>query len=434
MSRLLKKRARVEPTIKTQLGSVYTKLKVPDKLADKLKRDYLMAMYCDIVHQVIPDEESLDIYDSRKKLREVSQSRQANHDTGVLSRVLGVLIQRRAMLEPTPRPRIRPLVWLVLGIGVIATIAVFWASALRRGEINDQIETIPTTPIAFVQPPVIAETFTPEPEFNANPLLILTNTFNPLTPTPGLVTVQSSPSITPEPSLTSTPPPPEPTNTPDKPTGYWAVRAYRTDDGNLMLLNNHIVGLSTYGKAKDTGWIDITKSLLNDTPNYVTFVNLNGPSGSIWGFSLRQNQTVVWGNEGTARLCHICYVQTVQIQPDNTISEINLRDFEKTKLSGDWSVRAIANNSGIIVVNGVPTSGSLNGNDWGWVDISGLLYTGQENYITSAIWNTDGGYSWDFSLRKGETIIWGSNNSGSGQIGEVFFTTVIVDGDGNLIR
>ena len=108
-------------------------------------------------------------------------------------------------------------------------------------------------------------------------------------------------------------------------------------------------------------------------------------------------------------------------------------DSSKEKLSGSWTAKAVSADFAVIMVNGIPATGSYSKKDLGWFDISGLLYEGQDNVITVSVWNTNGDYSWDFSIRKGETVVWGANNSGSGQVGEVFFKTVIIDGTGNVV-
>jgi len=174
--------------------------------------------------------------------------------------------------------------------------------------------------------------------------------------------------------------------------------------------------------------------LQKDTANYVTSVNLNREfTRAAWGFNLRHNDVIVWGNEATADSCLFCYAQTVQILPDDTVSEVNLRNFDKKTLSGSWTAKVKAADFGVIMVNGVAVAGSYNELDLGWSDITSLLYEGQDNIITVAIWNKDGDYSWDVILRRGETAVWGYDDKGSGQVGEVFFTTVIVDGAGNIV-
>ena len=200
----------------------------------------------------------------------------------------------------------------------------------------------------------------------------------------------------------------------------------------MVLVNNHIVGTAIYPKILD--WVSINSSMIKEAPNYLAVVNMNGPSGAAWGFSLRHNDTTVWGNEGSANGCRFCYTQIVQIMPDDTVQEVSLMNPDKKNLSGSWTAKVIATDFGVIIVNGVVATGSYLRNDLGWFDISGKLYEGQDNIVTVAAWNNDGGYSWDFSMRKGETVVWGNTNSGSGQTGEVFFKTVIIDGAGNVIH
>jgi hypothetical protein len=93
----------------------------------------------------------------------------------------------------------------------------------------------------------------------------------------------------------------ENTNTsPGSSSDEWYVRAYNTDDANIILVNGHIVGGAYYRGTIE--WININGWLRSDGKNYVAFVNLNGPQTGVWGFSLRQNDTIIWGNEGSAQL------------------------------------------------------------------------------------------------------------------------------------
>ncbi len=134
------------------------------------------------------------------------------------------------------------------------------------------------------------------------------------TPTPTL-----APSATPSPVPSATPVPTAtvpatvtPTLDGNLPTGEWAVKTYLTDDTNLILVNGHIVGVSSY--RKESNWININSFFKSSGPNYVTFINLNGPSGGSWGFSVRQNGVIVWGNEGSTEKSNtLGYIQTLQI-------------------------------------------------------------------------------------------------------------------------
>jgi|GEM_PF-1873156 len=221
------------------------------------------------------------------------------------------------------------------------------------------------------------------------------------------------------------------TAAPNLPSGLWSVRAYNTNDANIILVNEHIAGVAFCCEG-DTGWIDISAQLNNEV-NYLTFVNVNSATGAKWGFSLSHNDTVVWGNEGESGQPNtLAYVQTLQVAGDDSATAVDLKDPNKTSLAGTWTAQVKADDVGLLLVNGVPVTGGF-GEGFGWVDISGLLYAGQNNIIRGMVWNSREGYSWAMTVRNGETIVWSSESSGSGQTGEVLYTTVIIDGDGNLM-
>jgi hypothetical protein len=243
--------------------------------------------------------------------------------------------------------------------------------------------------------------------------------------------------------ITATPHTPLPTSTPlatstpkpGPPSGDWDARAYNSDDVNILVVNGHIVGASTYGEASnDTGPIGINSYLQAITPNYVTFVNINGPQRGKWGFVLRHDGVTIWGNEGqTEQRNTIGYYQTVQVFSDNSVSEVTLSDPNAPRLEGSWAARVVAANVGIILINGIPATAGYEGTNFNWIDVSDLLYAGVDNEVIVAVWNFDGGYSWDLAIRKDETIVWGSNNQGADKVGEVLFTSFIIDSSGNVI-
>ncbi len=219
------------------------------------------------------------------------------------------------------------------------------------------------------------------------------------------------------------------------PLGDWSVRAFNIDDANIILVNEHIVGGNFYRQVVD--WIPVNSYFRSDGPNYVSFVALNGPSGATWGFSLRNNENIVWGNENSTSGRGMVFFQTVEILPPplSEVQEVNLQDFSKTSLEGEWTARISANDLGVLMINGIPVAGDYRNNNVGeWVNISHLMYEGQDNIISVSIWNNEGDYSWDIALRKNETVIWGNENHGSGQTGEVYFTSVIINEAGQLVR
>jgi len=250
---------------------------------------------------------------------------------------------------------------------------------------------------------------------------------------PTLATLRSTTS----PTVPPTQPTLQPTSIPG-PSGNWDVRIGQTDDANILLLNNHIIAATMNTETLD--WMSISSMLRPGVPNYLAAINLNGSYSDgtrwgpvIWDFALKHDEVILWRNEGNLDGCLFCYAQTVQISPDNQVEEVDLRQYGKQNLGGTWSAKVIADGVGMIMVNGVPVAGSFWKQDQGWADISGLLYEGQDNLITVAVWNEQGEYYWDVILRQDESIVWESKNSGRGQIGEIFFTTVTIDGTGNIV-
>jgi hypothetical protein len=240
-----------------------------------------------------------------------------------------------------------------------------------------------------------------------------------------------------QPLPTSTLTPPPATNIPEQPlpSGEWSVRCYDTDDVNILVVNGHIVGASTYGgPSEDTGWININPYFQGSKPNYVTFVNVNGPREGIWAFELQHDGTTVWRNDGTTNQANkIGYFQTVEILPDNSIREVSLIDPESDHLEGQWAARVIVKDVGLILINGIPVAAGYEGMNLGWFNASEVLLSGAENEVTAIAWNIDGEYVWDLAILKGEDIVWGSFNRGTEQVGEVFQTTFIIDANGEVI-
>jgi len=185
------------PTVKTQLGSVYKKLKVPEDLPDSQKREYLITQYGSVINKLFPDRKSLDTLHERKREWEVKNLRKQREPKGELEQELEGLRSRREITEPTPPPRFNPVfLWIglgVLGIIVFATILVLSTGNNRRGE------SIPTTAVALVQP---TRTVQPLP-------LTGTSTSEPT----ATLTLSPTASLTPQPTPTNTFTA-QPTNTP----------------------------------------------------------------------------------------------------------------------------------------------------------------------------------------------------------------------------
>ena len=164
------------------------------------------------------------------------------------------------------------------------------------------------------------------------------------------------------------------------PSGEWSVRSYRTDDQGVVVVNGHIVTASLGGQ--ETDWININDFLHDDKPNYANFISMNGGWNGSWGFELRNDDNIVWGSEGDSREGNnLIFVQTVQIFSDDSVEEVNLRDFERELVGGVWTARVQAEDTGVMLINGFPVAGSFKNVDFDWVDVSSMFYADQENEV-----------------------------------------------------
>ena len=234
---------------------------------------------------------------------------------------------------------------------------------------------------------------------------------------------------------------PTPTSAPTigpLPPGDWAVRAFDTNDASIIIVNGQLVGASTYGHQQTTDWININSLLTPGSDNFVTVANWNARyHDGAWGFSIRRDETVIWGAEGDTRQEYsLNYAQTVTIKPDGSVEPILPDTGAYPTLSDAWSVRVRDTaDVGVMLVNGLVVAGAGN---WGladtdWVDISGLLRAAQDNTISMHVWNFEADYAWRLSIRRNETTVWESERSGGGLPGAVFSEEVIITSNGEVI-
>lgn len=211
------------------------------------------------------------------------------------------------------------------------------------------------------------------------------------------------------------------------------VRSYKTDDAAAIFVNGQMVGVSGY--KHDLDWININDYLLPGQDSVVAFASFNGESGGSWGFSLRRDDVSVWGVEQTSRnQWTLSYAQQVIIHPDGKVETLSPDTLVRKPPPGRWYVRVQnVQDIGGILVNGQPVMVFWN-QEAGWVDITDLLYSDRDNKVMVAAWNFDGSYSWDFALRRDETIVWGKQSTGSGATNRVFQETITINPEGKVVE
>ena len=228
----------------------------------------------------------------------------------------------------------------------------------------------------------------------------------------------------------------EPTIEPAERFSDWEVQTYQTDDFSVIVVDDQIGGLAIYDKF-EVSWTNIDALLNADGPDTVTFMNVNLPKGATWGFGLRHEGVTLWGKEGgSSDEYDVTYLQTLQLFPDGTFEEIELQSSVDTAaplLSGTWELHLQADDIVLAMINDVPIAAGLY-DHLDWIDISSYLHAGQENTIEIIVWNYATKSWWDLRLRKDDNIVWGMEDRADGELGEVLRATVIIDGDGNIVR
>ncbi len=320
--------------------------------------------------------------------------------------------------QPTPSAQPTPDTQATVDAQVQATIAARNAQTTRaavpptidveatvKAAVQLTMEAQPTATAEPTDTPPPADTPTPAPTKTATPRQVTA------TPTVSAVTATSG----------------------QRPIGKWMVRSYKTDDASAIFVNGEMVGATVYGR--DSDWININDRLTPGQDTIVAFASYNGGAGGGWGFGIRRDDVSVWGVEQTTGDdWSLAYAQQVAIHPDGTVEAVPPDVAERKAPPGKWYVRVQnVQDIGSILVNGQPVAVFWN-QEGGWIDITGLLYSDRDNKVTLATWNFDSAYSWDFAIKRDDTIVWGKQNAGSGATDRVYQEVVTISAEGELIE
>ncbi len=198
----------------------------------------------------------------------------------------------------------------------------------------------------------------------------------------------------------------------------WAVRAFESDDWSFVFVNDNLA--TTHENDK---WVSIEPFLnRNDTPNYVTFVSLNGPVDGTWDFVISHNGKTVETYTGRTRkeFC-VSYNHTARLFPNGTIAPVAID--EKEFPTNQWYARISADDFGFIWVNDLLATGaySSRSGEFGWVAISHLFHDRETDEIRVGIWNFEGSHSYHIELCQDDKLVWTEkNNSYMAVHGKVF--------------
>jgi hypothetical protein len=215
----------------------------------------------------------------------------------------------------------------------------------------------------------------------------------------------------------------------------WSVRAYNVNDAATIFVNEEMASGALIGFEE--GWVDITNRLVTGQETRVVFASWNGPQGGLWGFSIRQGNTVVWGVEGGGGTPYTMqFVKAVAIQPDGQVVEVPPDVSPKTPPPGKWYMRAQnIDDIGVILVNGWPVGGAHSyAGSTDWIDITPQLDSNRDNEVAMYTWNVGGPFFFRFTLRQDEETVWEFERPGSGLLGVVFKHVLIITPDGQVVQ
>jgi len=113
---------------------------------------------------------------------------------------------------------------------------------------------------------------------------------------------------------------------------------------NAFLNGNKLLDVF-HDKGGDSGWIDITRWVLDDRENVLRFTNWNNKGPGIWSITLRRGGEVVWQDEGSADTKGLVYDRIIYITRQGEVSPVP----ERTR----WFIRVrIADDLSRVYVNG----------------------------------------------------------------------------------
>ncbi len=190
-----------------------------------------------------------------------------------------------------------------------------------------------------------------------------------------------------------------------------------------------MVGVAKPGR--DTDWISINEFFQPGKDTIVAFASFNRIYGSSRSFSIRQDETSVWGFESSGGAeWTLNYAQQVAIHPNGKVEQLKPSNLTRKLLPGKFYVRLQSiQDIGGVLVNGQPAGVYWN-EAGGWTDITNMVYADQDNKVTFSAWNFEDVYVWDFAIKHDDTIIWSKTGSGSGALGKVFEESVTINTKG----
>lgn len=218
----------------------------------------------------------------------------------------------------------------------------------------------------------------------------------------------------------------------------WYVKSYNVDDAADVYINGERVLYTA--KQRDSGWVDITDYILSNQENFIRFVATNFTDEYTWGFAIRGDDEVIWeseagevgfrgaNNHDMSKESQVVYYRAFVIDGKNKLTEL-------ASSSTKWFVRLdkIDDSASLRVNDAARVNTQFSGGpgDSGWVEITDWIHDGHENKLEFTAWNTEGGGTYDLSLRRGGTSIW-QKDGDTRDKGIVYDQILYIDQNGDI--
>jgi len=213
-----------------------------------------------------------------------------------------------------------------------------------------------------------------------------------------------------------------------KPPGKIYVRSQKAQDISAILVNGQPVDV--FWNA-DHPWVDITSLLYSDRNNTITMAAWNFDGPYAWEFMVRQDETIVWGKQGSGsgRVNRV-FQENITITPGGQVIESL-----PVKLAKDnvWAVASYkADDTSAIFVNGQMAGVSTRDRDLDWVAINKFMAPDRDNIIAFASYNGWNPAGWGFGVRRDDVLVWGVEQSGNSEWALNYAQQVVIRPNGNV--
>ncbi|MCX9081952.1 MAG: hypothetical protein OIN83_07125 [Candidatus Methanoperedens sp.] len=202
--------------------------------------------------------------------------------------------------------------------------------------------------------------------------------------------------------------------------GYhrYYIHVFNVDDIARVKINTQLIATMSF--KNDSGWIEITKYLV-EGDNTIELTNENGPeNGWAYGFDLKRDDSIIWsdscgmaGSLGceyddiTTGLVYrnIITLKLVTISPTHIEKKITLGPYDSYHKYYIRMQKDLDDTSKVSANGQVVATMSFR-QDSGWIEITGHLLEGDNTIELTYENGNENGWAYGFDLKQNDSIIW----------------------------